>query len=447
MSRDDYISKLFIKNEDKLTQAPSDDLWSRLEATLDEQLPVAETAAPPPKILSLSRYFAAASVLIAVVGSVYLFDMAKVAKDQNMAVEIVLEPEPIALLEDEPEPYEDAEIMPTGDVIAAAEEEVRVQEEKIVEAVKEKVLEEKIAVANKPSNNIEIGDIKIIDDSEEDDGASVILIEPEPAIESQVTNTVTANLNSNPGIYQYNSTNEVTTKEAIQQNYANAVPQIGFSATNNNSSYADKVVKKSEANKKGGRQKPKAFGSRSGVSKTASRARGNKRGIVSNKSKKVKRYRSPMATAHARLHPFGFLLGTWTDVNEDGGKSYETWSLKDAHTLTGKGYKLSKDNDRIFEEMMRIEFKNNQVFLVISLDENRTTVNYMLSKFDTERFIFTQSESSKYPDKVVFQRNLNGYSVIISSNKDFLTAEQQRYLENRNRVSHLHAKRTMSDEN
>lgn len=162
------------------------------------------------------------------------------------------------------------------------------------------------------------------------------------------------------------------------------------------------------------------------------------------KAKKADKIKSPMADAHPRLYPFGFLLGRWDDDHELEGNSYEIWTLKDENTLVGRGYKLSKDKERVFEERLRIEYRNNQVFLVMSFEESNKKVDYMLTSFDQERFVFEQKGRSKYPDKVILQQNgLQGYSVTISNSSDFLTADQQRYLEHRNRVSNVRSIRTL----
>lgn len=433
MSRDDYISKLFIDNQDKLNQAPSVDLWSKLEANLDEQLPIAETPAPP-KILSLSRYFAAASVLVAVVGSVYLFDLAKAPQNKAMAVEIVLEEEPIAMLEDEAEPYQDEEVMPVSEIEAEEAKELHAQETKIVEAVNEKVQEEQLFVANSTaSDKIEMEDIELKGDFPSDNASSVIVIETE---EEEQPVAPAMNTTANTAFYYQNDEPLV---QNTTRNYANAVPQI---SNKNNSTLAESVV----ADQKKVAAKKESVASGSSASKTTSAKRKKaRRGIINKKSKAKVKYRSPMATAHARLQPFGFLLGKWRDYNETDGKSYEVWSLKSSNTLVGRGYMLSNAGDRIFEEVIEIGIQNGQTFLTLSLDEDKK-MSYMLSKFDTERFVFTQSESSRYPDKVIIQQNLDGYQIIISNQNDFLTPEQQRYLDNRNRVSNMRAARTMSAE-
>ena len=174
------------------------------------------------------------------------------------------------------------------------------------------------------------------------------------------------------------------------------------------------------------------------------RVQSRKKAKARKKNKKTA-YLSPMATAHPRLKIFGWMLGKWIDDNEEGGVSYEKWQLKNPNTFQGNGYKVSSQNERIFEELMQINYEPNlnQVFLTISLKETQEQLQYLLSSFDNERIVFIQNNSAKYPDEVIIQRDLDGFTVIMVNNKGFLDGDQQRYLENRNRVSNVRAIRTM----
>ena len=70
MSREDYISKLFRRNASKLESEPSDDLWGRIEQQLDKSVPVPNKGQT--RVLAMSRYIAAASVLLLVGVSAWL---------------------------------------------------------------------------------------------------------------------------------------------------------------------------------------------------------------------------------------------------------------------------------------------------------------------------------------------------------------------------------------
>ncbi|MFT5646273.1 MAG: hypothetical protein ACI976_000951 [Aureispira sp.] len=431
MSRDDYISKLFIKNQDKLEQPPSNDLWSRMELQLDQDLPVTQssTTGTATKVIGLSKYLAAASVLVVLASVTYMFQsMETSTMDQTVFSE------PLAIYTDvsdtEEEAYDSYKGLPANLEEKKAEEEVQ-QAAKIVDAVNEKVLKENITVPNAMTNSktkkIELENIQIIDEKEADD---IILIEPELSQEPNAPRAANSPTTTRADLYKNDA---IVGQQGLNYNRS-YVPQIANTVDNN--SAVEEVLNQSK--NKTAKGSPQEF-------KSNARKRSGGRGKIVGKEKKaVKKIKAPMAAAHPRLYPFGFLLGKWEDDNEMEGKSYEMWSLKSSNVLVGKGYKLSNDAERIFEEVMRIEFRDNQIFLVISLDENKKTVDYMLTTFDNERFTFEQKMSKDYPDKVIFQQSgLDGYSVIIANNYNFLTTDQQRYLENRNRVSNVQSMRTM----
>jgi hypothetical protein len=430
MSRDDYISKLFIKNQDKLEQSPSKDLWSKLDLQLDQELPVTQSSTTTAtKVVGLSKYLAAASVLVVFASVAYLFRFVETS-DRNQTVF----EEPLAIYTDatdmEEESYDSYKDFSANTEARKAEEEVT-QAEKIVEAVNEKVQKENGAVQNTSANSttkkIVLEDIQIVDEKEADD---IILIEPE--LPSKTTAARATNTTATPKADLYKDDVLIQQKDL---NYnRSSIPQIANAVDNN--SAVEEVL--SQSKDKGVEPSTSDF-------KSNTRKRNAGRGQILGKEKKVvKKIKSPMAEAHPRLYPFGFLLGKWEDDNEMEGKSYEMWTLKNSNTLIGKGYKLSNDAERIFEEVMRIEFRDNQIFLVISLDEDKTTVDYMLTTFDNERFTFEQKMSKNHPDKVIIQQSgLDGYSVIIANKYNFLTTDQQRYLENRNRVSNVQSMRTM----
>lgn len=449
MSRDDYISKLFIKNQDKLEQAPSADLWSKLEAELDAPTP---TATPTLRPRAWLGYAAAAAVLLVLLtGSLRWMNGNPALPEEQIGQPLALHtaaPEEVAE-EAEPEPYEELpraigkvkEPTHKGNSNNASlvieereEEEARQQEQRIVEAVQRRLEETSDALKE------EVDDIVMND----------IVLADEPTIIDMELIEPLQNSYSGPGgaggqvptvnFYQNNQ------PVAPELNYnGNSLPQI--SNTIDNNAEVDEVLSRSATKTTmtqiEGNKDDKIANANKATGRSLKKA-SSRRGSIVAKSKKVDRIKSPMAGAHPRLHPFGFLLGRWDDDHELEGRSYEIWKLKDRNSLEGRGYKLSKDAERIFEERLRIEYRNNQIFLVMSFEENNRTVDYMLTSFDQERFVFEQKGRSKFPDKVILQQNgLQGYSVTISNSVDFLTADQQRYLEHRNRVSNVRSIRTL----
>jgi hypothetical protein len=404
-----------------------------MELQLDQDLPVTQSSTAgtgsATKVIGLSKYLAAASVLVVLASVTYMFRSIETSTMDQTVFE-----EPLAIYTDvsdtEEEGYDSYKDLPATIEEKKAEEEVQ-QAVDIVEAVNEKVLKENIIVPNNMTNSttkkIELESIQIIDEKEADD---IILIEPELPQETNAPSTASSPTTTRADLYKNDA---IVQQENLNYNRS-YVPQVANTIDNN--SAVEEVLNQS---------KNKAAKGNTQKFKSNARKRSAGRGKIVGKEKKaVKKIKSPMAAAHPRLYPFGFLLGKWEDDNEMEGKSYEMWSLKSSNVLVGKGYKLSNDAERIFEEVMRIEFRDNQIFLVISLDENKKTVDYMLTTFDNERFTFEQKMSKNHPDKVIIQQSgLDGYSVIIANNYNFLTTDQQRYLENRNRVSNVQSMRTM----
>lgn len=465
MSRDDYISKLFIKNQDKLEQAPAADLWSKLEAELDAPAP-APRAIPVLRFRVWFGYLAAASVVLVVaVGSLKWLATDPINPTTQMTEPLALHtdvPE-VAEEEDEPEPYEELpralgnsnkineEVNKNATLVIEEkeEEEARQQEERIVAAVQKRL--ETIQPSKIPNvdlDDIAMNDIVLADEAGSDD-IQLELVEP-----LQNNHYVpTGSGGGSPQINFYQNNQPV----APELNYNNSsLPQI--TNTTANIAEVEEVLSRNSANKAESEEEEQKrqknvyesrvadVSSRKGKSLSVPQKYSaiSRRGSILAKTKKAEKIKSPMANAHPRLYPFGFLLGRWDDDHELEGRSYEIWNLRDENTMVGKGYKLSKDKERIFEELMRIEYRNNQIFLVLSFDENNEKVEYMLTSFGQERFVFEQKGRSKYPDKAILQQNgLQGYSITISNSSDFLTADQQRYLEHRNRVSNVRAIRTL----
>jgi hypothetical protein len=149
---------------------------------------------------------------------------------------------------------------------------------------------------------------------------------------------------------------------------------------------------------------------------------------------------------------FDWLIGSWSDDNQQTGTSIEEWKIQDANTLVGKGYVLLGDA-KIFQEEMEIAYKRKlrQIFLTLALDDSGSRVEYMLSGYDitSGEYIFQQRENFDYPDKILLQRDISGtsYNVIIvdgDNKRNSLDTEQQRYLDHRNHVSGARATRRMT---
>ena len=171
----------------------------------------------------------------------------------------------------------------------------------------------------------------------------------------------------------------------------------------------------------------------------------NKRSPIRFKDKKIDFYKAPSPQIHPKLKPLSWLIGKWQDNNETEGRSLEEWEVANYKTFIGRGFKYSTENDLLFKEMFKIEYRlaTKQIFLRVKYIENEKFVDYMLTSYDTDQVIFQQKEQIDYPDEVIIQRNMDGYTTIITNTNNQLLPDQQRYLENRHRVSNIRAIRTL----
>jgi hypothetical protein len=419
MSRDDYISKLFIKNQDKLQQMPADDLWSKLEQQLDTaaDAPVTDVGHAPKQFRLYAFLVAASVVLLFLAGTVVLMPQ----NNQQMAFELVLE-EPTALLVDDAEPYTDDDFILNATVKDEQNEKELVEQEiKIIAAVNKKI--EEIAADKVPKEPIVMADITIVDEVDGVVGTSSILIEAEEdviAIEYAAEET----------LYKGD-----TKLNKASLNYAKAVPEIANNVQN--SAIAEQVIT-DERNVE--LQSNLDFAAIDKESKNY-----KSRGAIVNKIGQTQDKRSAILSTHPKLHQFEFLLGENIDFYEKEGVSIEKWTIKNNTTLSGRGYKLSSNKEIMFEETLLLKIKHNQVFLMLRFNEKSKTIEYMLSDYDFERFVFSQSDKNAlYPDQIVLQRTLNGYTTVMSNSMQMIPSDQQRYLENRNRVTNRGAKRTLN---
>lgn len=426
MSRDDYISKLFIENQDKLNKAPSSNLWDRIEAEMDKTAPVSPSQSPV-KVISLTKYLAAASVLVVISVGVWMFAQSE-QKDNRSSSPIAMNEQKQLSLPPKTEKLAEEVILESSEALPINEKEVKAKQ-----AVEDKVQEQRIL---KIAQNTKPDEIKIADKIEKI-ALQDIVLETEPSGGYSLTEDKYQNdiAEEETPLAEKEEIAETTTKITTEipvttRNYA-APPALNSTS---NQILAEEIV----------RNAPQQSADVPTVSQTSTRSnRVQSRKKAKKKAQTI--YISPMANAHPRLKIFGWMLGKWVDDNEENGTSYEKWQLKDANTLQGKGYKLSAQNERVFEEIMEISYRPdlNQVFLTLSLKESQEKLQYMLSSFDNERIVFLQNSSNQYPDEVILQRDLDGFTMIMVNNKGFLSGDQQRYLENRNRVSNVRAIRTM----
>jgi hypothetical protein len=449
MSRDDYISKLFIDNEHKLDETPSDNLWDRLEAKLDKELPVDQPHSSeqlsrvrggrartgrPTSFMRFAPYMAAASVLILVVAIASVMKMTD-KQDSNQALAENMTMVEDVLLEEETQP------------IITSEEELEKQF-----AEKDKEQEEKIIESVKRNTNTKTAEkVASLDDVElkEAESKDIILIEPEvyadALMDEEAMIEVPTVAEEAEDIYSNRSANSVTNPAGRQlvkpqdfiyedDAYGNVYNNRGYgvppSADPSLAQKLDEIEEKSATN------------SSTSAKKEAEDFKSKRRGLKSRKNNKSKNRKA--YDMHPRIKIFDWMLGKFEDKSLNQGKSIESWRLINPNTIEGVGI-LMKGNDKIFEEKILIvhDPTQNRVFLKMYVDERKQQVTYLLTNFDTERIVFEQVDNKNAPNKVIFQRLLNGFTTIIQQDSGFIEDQQQRYLDHRNNVSNVRAMRSL----
>ncbi len=444
MSRDDYISKLFIDNEHKLDEAPANDLWGRLESKLDEELPVEQPSgqsqmskvrgSQSPKgqshiLIRFAPYMAAASVLLLVVAVVAIMNnnnplsqqkAMPLAEDMTGIEEVILDEEPQSIINSEEELAE------------RFEEEDKKQAEKIIQTVKK---------SNSPKVTEKVASIDDVE-LKESESNDVILIEPEPYAEEATkaaeavielpeedfsnNNSVAPSISKErqmvrPEEFRYN--NNTYGEDFNNRSYG--VPPSADPSLGDKLKEVEEIAKVTTTDQK-----------------TLEKKSYENRGLRSRKKNSSKRKANNM---HTQIRMFDWMLGQFQDNSLDQGRSIETWRLLNPNTIEGVGV-LMKGDDKIFEEKMLIlhDPTQNRVLLKMYVDEDKNNfITYYLTNFDTERIIFEQAEYAQYPNKVIFQRLMNGFSTIIQQDNGFLKDQQQRYFGQRNNVSSVRAIRNL----
>lgn len=415
MEKKDYISKLFLNNQDKLEQQPSEGLWDRIESNLDESMPLKKSNW---SLIGLYRMSAAAAVIGLTVGIFLIHNSITDQPIMNMVLD-----EALAQVSNEAEPYEDEEVLPKS--MAELDEKLAIskQEKKIIEAVRTEILRSDTKNTTE-KEKIEFQDIELNDNFNEIPDESIIMIEPEPSLDQAIEEDEIADFYQN---------NEKIQSEKL--NYAISSPQLNSRSTIPNlesaqqdKNYENKVSSAIIGNKNG--MDTKQLSSNSS--------------IVYSKDTRRKGLQKNNFNIHPKLRAFEFIVGAWIDKHEYDGQSFESWKLINRNKISGIGTKKSNEGDILFEETFFLEIKHNKVFLTLTFAENGNKIEYMLSKSSNERFVFIQKGKPGYPDKVILQKMMDGYTVIINNSLDAMSIDQQRFLENRNRVTSNASKRILS---
>lgn len=424
--KDDSLSRLFRNSKASLEEdLPSDMVWSRIEQRLDNTPTMRIEKTPNASLWKTIRPYAAAASLVAgILTVVAIWQTSDNIQTKN----------PTATSTRANTPTQ-SDVMETSEPLAAAEADE-------VETVFEK--EEKLQIMQLRAQKA------VIVDKKENEPVEILLESKTiaaPAIEPSVATTPNA---APPVAGKSNATNA----DAVSENNFRATAEIttlAFSApesnkdkiSNTNANYGvapvpqvndiDAIVQRESAYSN--TYSPQE------LKKRSDEPRANGLRSRSKTSTKEDAIQSKLAP---RLRLFGWLVGKWEDKTRYDGYSYEEWTIKDANTLQGRGFKY-KGKDRVFEERMSIFFdeKLQQVFLSMHTDDFKEPVLYMLSGINPEELTFSLDQNGTYPEKVVLQRTIDGYIVLIMNASTAFSTNQQTFLQHRNALNNFRAVRNL----
>lgn len=422
MSGDDYISKLFLDNEHKLDEMPSEGLWGRIESKLDANIPgestetstvkasqQVETARKGFSMIRLVPYMAAAAVLLILVCLPFMMNNGTVkqtiAENDKMPklVEVVLD-------EEAPEP-----------LLSPDEREQAYKEKDKAQSQKINAMAKKVPVSTKKTE-------LVLAESEN----SIIELTPEPRVDKERAYLTKPTNSANAG--NINTMDEKITLDAYTNAGRNYAPQ---GADLSKRAEIQEIANAYDAKEEKKVKKEDLPNDDYNMATIRSRSKDAKDDSYTKKGENF---------LVAQLQIFDWMLGEWVDKDVDGGESHEVWKRISPTTIECNGYKLKrKTKEKIFEEKISIYYDPSlkQVFMKMPIDDAGQQVVYMLTKFDTEYITFEQKEHKNFPDEVVFQRSMRGFKVIINHNGNFLESNQQAYFSNRNRVTNVRAIRVM----
>lgn len=101
------------------------------------------------------------------------------------------------------------------------------------------------------------------------------------------------------------------------------------------------------------------------------------------------------------INNLDWLLGSWVRTNnEEGKKTFESWTKKSPEEYIGLGYTL-QGQDTVFKENMRILKKEARWIFEVSVTNDEAPTIFTFSKKAKERFI-CENPKNEFPKKIEY---------------------------------------------
>lgn len=110
-----------------------------------------------------------------------------------------------------------------------------------------------------------------------------------------------------------------------------------------------------------------------------------------------------------------WLAGTWTRLHMKADRTaHERWEKTGENTLAGWGVTL-KEKDTLFVEKLQLVVKDNSIWYVADVSENKGPVWFRLTNITPDGFT-CENPAHDFPQKITYQREGDKLLATISGN-------------------------------
>ncbi|HWA35538.1 MAG TPA: DUF6265 family protein [Cyclobacteriaceae bacterium] len=122
---------------------------------------------------------------------------------------------------------------------------------------------------------------------------------------------------------------------------------------------------------------------------------------------------APLKNAEADFKKLSWLEGAWTRTNSKPGRTgIEEWRHSGDHELIGRGITL-KGADTAFVEKLKIVVKDNTLYYVADVPENKSVVYFKFTELTGNSFV-CENPSHDFPKKIAYKLDGSKLTAVIS---------------------------------
>jgi hypothetical protein len=123
----------------------------------------------------------------------------------------------------------------------------------------------------------------------------------------------------------------------------------------------------------------------------------------------------PVSCAQHSMHELDWLVGKWNRTNtKPGHAGFEYWEKISETELCGKGINL-KGADTVFVEKLKIILKDNQLYYVADVPENKSEVLFRVTAITDSGFV-CENPQHDFPKKIAYTLEGEKLTASISGN-------------------------------